>query len=492
MKRLNPVGSLLGLLLTLILFVGLGVSLYFNRGLVFSPGKVSAKSIQGVTVKGFSSHADFEKQCSNCHDPLKTNLATKCLDCHSDVSEQITLKDGVHSQFSNVFECAQCHPEHKGRDFDPTKASFLLFNHSTSGFSLNWHQINYDASPMQCSECHKNSAYTTVDNQICLDCHSNQDKTFSTTHASDFGANCQGCHDGVDRMINFDHNTTGYPLDGKHSTIKCSECHTNGTYTGTSKECKDCHAEPSKHQGLFERTCDTCHTPQGWSPARLDGQPFAHLTSTRFSLERHQADYANQAITCTTCHPTDLKTLDVQTCIDCHTQHDAKFMTDHQTQFGADCMSCHDGVDRLSNFNHATYFPLDGKHASIQCDACHVDKVFRGTPSECFQCHKEPEIHSGVFGLKCAFCHSADAWSPASLRQHSFPLNHGVEDQALQLQCDACHGSNYIDYTCYSCHDHQPAEIIQSHADLNLPEQDLAVCAKCHPIGTVETDQPTP
>jgi hypothetical protein len=492
MKRLNPIGSLLGLLMTLILFIGLGFSLFFNRGQAFSPGKVSAKSIAGVTIKGFSNHAGFEKQCSYCHDPLKTNLATKCLECHTDVSEQITSKQGVHTQFTNINECAQCHPEHRGRNFDPTKASFRLFDHSMTGFSLAFHQINYDASPLQCTECHKSETYATVDNQACMDCHSNHEKTFATVHGRDFGSDCLGCHNGVDRMNKFDHNTTGYPLEGNHNQIKCSACHNTANITDTPKDCKSCHAEPSIHKGQFDQTCDTCHSSQGWSPANLDGLPFAHLTTTGFSLALHQTDYSNQEITCTTCHPTDLNTLDIQTCIDCHTQHDSKLMVDHQQQFGSDCMTCHDGVDRLSNFDHTKFFPLDGKHATAECDACHANQVYRGTPSECDQCHKEPDIHAGVFGLKCYYCHSADAWSPSNLRQHNFPLNHGVGDQNLQLQCDACHGSNYIDYTCYSCHDHQPGEITQSHASLKISDQDLLACAKCHPAGTVQTQQPTP
>ncbi len=492
MKRLNPVGSLLGLLLTLILFVGLGVSLVVNRGLVFSPGQVSAKSITGVLIKGFSSHADFEKHCGNCHEPLITNVATKCLDCHSDVARQITTQEGIHSQFKNADQCATCHPEHKGRDFNPTKASFQLFDHSTTGFSLQWHQINYDATTMQCTECHKSSSYKIVDNQSCLNCHSNHDKTFGAVHVTDFGPNCLGCHDGADRMVNFDHSTTGYTLEGKHSQTKCADCHTNGTIKDTPKECKDCHSEPSTHKGDFNQTCDTCHTPQGWSPVSLDNKPFAHLTTTGFSLELHKTDYANQAITCATCHPSDLNSLNIQTCVDCHSQHDTKFMADHQLQYGSECMTCHDGVDRLSNFDHANFFPLDGKHATTDCIACHVDNVYRGTPSECYQCHKEPDIHTGVFGLKCFYCHSAEAWSPASLRQHNFPLNHGVEDQNLQLQCDACHGPNYIEYTCYNCHDHTADGIAQSHAALKIADQDLPACAKCHPAGTIETNQLSP
>ncbi len=492
MKRLNPVGSLLGFLLTLLLFIGLGFSLWFNRGLAFSPGKVSAKSADGIVIQGFTSHADFEKQCGNCHAPLTTNLATRCLDCHTEIDQQIKTGQGIHSQIAAVDGCASCHPEHRGRSFDPTSASFQLFDHTTSGFSLNWHQVNYDATPMQCSECHKNNSYHVVNNLECLDCHSGHEKNFAEKHVSDFGANCLGCHDGQDRMINFDHSQTGYALDGKHGQIKCTDCHTSEDIKDTPKDCKDCHTEPTMHQGEFDQTCDTCHTPLGWLPADLNGQSFEHLATTGFSLALHQTDYSNQTITCTTCHPKDLQTTETQTCIDCHNRHDPVFMTDHQQQFSAECMVCHDGVDRLSNFDHATFFPLEGKHFTAQCEDCHADKVYRGTPAECWQCHKEPDIHAGVFGVKCQYCHDAEAWSPASLHQHNFPLNHGLEDPTTQLQCDACHGPNYIDYTCYSCHDHQQDEITQSHQAVAISAEELPTCAKCHPAGIIDKNQPAP
>lgn len=492
MKRLNPIGSLLGLILTLLLFIGLGISLWFDRGLAFSPGPVTAKSRTGMLLKGYASHADFEKQCNNCHDPLTTNLATKCVDCHADVYQQIQTDRGVHSQIVGVNECASCHPEHQGRSFDPTLASFQLFDHSATSYSLNWHQENYDITPMQCSECHKNVSFSIVDNKTCLDCHSRHEKTFAESHVRDFGSDCLGCHDGLDQMQNFDHSQTGFQLNGKHGQIKCVDCHIESLLIDSPKDCIDCHGEPTIHEGLFDQTCEACHTQESWSPANINGQPFAHLAIAGFSLVLHQADYSNQKITCNTCHPKDLQTFETQTCSDCHNQQDTAFMTDHQTQFSYVCVVCHDGVDRLSNFDHANFFPLEGTHSSAQCADCHAHKVFRGTPEACWQCHKEPDIHAGVFGVKCYYCHTADAWSPASLQQHIFPLNHGLEDQNMQLQCDACHGANYVDYSCYNCHDHQPDEIIQSHQGVGIVDQEIPDCVKCHLTGNLETSQQYP
>ena len=492
MKRLNPVGSLIGYVLTILLFVGLGISLWFDRGLAFSPGPVTAKSRNGVSLAGYISHADFEKQCGKCHDPLRTNLATKCLECHSNIKEQIQSGEGAHDLIATINECASCHPEHHGRNFDPTLASFKLFDHSNTNFSLIWHQENYDATPMACEECHNGATFTVVTNQTCQDCHTQHDNKFAEAHVNDFGTDCLGCHDGVDRMQKFDHNQTGFKLEGKHGEIRCTDCHTTNNIKDAAKDCKGCHTEPTVHQGLFEQTCDTCHTPQAWSPATFDDKPFGHLDTAGFSLARHQVDYSKQIITCITCHPKDWQNVDLQTCIGCHDQHDTIFMSDHIQQFTAECMTCHDGVDRLSNFQHANFFPLEGKHASLECTDCHANKAFRGTPTECSQCHNEPEIHAGIFGLKCYYCHTADAWSPATLRQHVFPLNHGLSDVNTQSSCETCHGANYIDYTCYSCHDHQPEEIKQSHQTAGIAEQDLPACAKCHADGILTSEQKKP
>src|SRR5882757_2216948 len=39
---------------------------------------------------------------------------------------------------------------------------------------------------------------------------------------------------------NFDHMSTGFPLDGLHLNLRCEQCHLNGVFTGTSKQCATC------------------------------------------------------------------------------------------------------------------------------------------------------------------------------------------------------------------------------------------------------------
>jgi hypothetical protein len=97
---------------------------------------------------------------------------------------------------------------------------------------------------------------------------------------------------------------------------------------------------------------------------------------------------------------------------------------------------------------------------------------------ECADCHEEPEIHGGRFGLHCDWCHSATAWSPATLTEHDFRLNHGGLDE---VSCETCHSETYVAYTCYGCHDHQPAEMEALHAPEGIER--LEPCGECHPTG---------
>lgn len=155
-------------------------------------------------------------------------------------------------------------------------------------------------------------------------------------------------------------------------------------------------------------------------------------------------------------------------------------MTSHQELFGGACLDCHDGVDRLSDFDHENIFPLAGRHAELDCSDCHQDKAFRRTPAECGSCHTEPEIHMGFFGSKCQYCHTDEAWLPAFLHMHAFPLDHGQESDAA---CTTCHTGTYTEYTCYACHDHQAAAILESHTGFGITAMELPPCASCHPSG---------
>ncbi len=95
-------------------------------------------------------------------------------------------------------------------------------------------------------------------------------------------------------------------------------------------------------------------------------------------------------------------------------------------------------------------------------------------------CHAEPEVHAGLFGTDCAACHSTAAWQPATLANHTFPLDHGKEGI---VPCTTCHPNTYQEYTCYGCHKHEPAKMEKKHAEKNIVGARLLECAACHSDG---------
>ncbi|MCA9925760.1 MAG: cytochrome c3 family protein, partial [Anaerolineales bacterium] len=173
-------------------------------------------------------------------------------------------------------------------------------------------------------------------------------------------------------------------------------------------------------------------------------------------------------------------------CQACHAKPAPTFMTEHTALFGSKCQDCHDGTGQMAEFDHAQVWPLTGQHAAQDCTACHVNQVFKGTPSECVACHEEPPIHFGIFGTDCANCHATDAWLPARLRQHTFPLDHGEQGE---LECAVCHTtSSYTAYTCTTCHEHNMDQVVQEHDELNLTQEELLDCAECHATGKTHED----
>jgi len=343
-----------------------------------------------------------------------------------------------------------------------------------------------------CSLCHQPLQSSQA--VLCMNCHADvasQVKSHQGLHGRmDNVTACATCHQehkgrSFDLTSNaiqtFDHNATGFPLSGKHGQVECARCHLNNKYDAASPQCVSCHQEPASHAGLFGTDCSTCHTNVSWTPASFKDTTFNHA-NTSFSLNVHSVDFSGKAMTCTACHTGGPFATSMSSCIACHGQANPNFMPNHVATFGTACLTCHDGVDRTHGFTHDAVIKLDGAHAQIDCTACHANGLFRGTPATCYGCHQEPQIHAGFFGTRCEYCHTTQAWQPASLHAHTFALGHGGKGE---VDCKTCHPSTYAAYTCYTCHDHQPDEIKASHARLNLSPERLAACTDCHMNGLV-------
>lgn len=441
----------------------IGLVYWQTGGRMFSPGPLA------------SAHAEIE-DCAACHQPLATDQGPLCLGCHEEVRGEMAAIAGLHARLKDPERCMACHPDHRGADFDMRAAASENFDHGQALFSLARHTADYDDTAFECTDCHADTGFA-VNLLACASCHERADTAFMQTHVADFGLSCLDCHDGIDRMSDFDHAGTGFPLEGEHAGAACSACHIQGRFEGTPSDCIECHAEPGSHRGLFQASCRDCHDPAGWTPALLNGSPFDHFIETGFSLVKHPENFDGTNLNCTACHSQGLETFEAAVCEQCHNAGNAEFMAAHLAEFGPTCLDCHDGLDSMENFDHAAVFALDGAHAALECVRCHEDHSFAGTPATCDGCHAEPDLHAGMFGIQCELCHSTSAWQPAALMAHAFPLDHGGEGE---IACATCHPVNFVQFTCDRCH--EPAEMNEEHNDEGI--FDIAGrCLECHPTG---------
>ncbi len=284
------------------------------------------------------------------------------------------------------------------------------------------------------------------------------------------------------------------PLDGYDSHAEfesqCARCHR--PWRGADPlRCVACHTgvrdQVATRSGLHGQlqnpeACTLCHTEHQGRDADITAAALADFPHQQvgFSLVHHRQRADDQPFTCADCHPADYS-FDPAICDACHADMDAAFMNRHLADFGPDCLACHDGSGAMSDFDHSIVFVLDGAHASLECNACHIDHQFKGIGSDCVSCHAEPEVHRGQFGADCAACHTTQAWTPAQLLEHTFPLNHGSR---TEVECKVCHPSNYVAYTCYGCHEHDPAQVQREHLEEGI--RDFENCVECHPTGREE------
>lgn len=394
-----PLFSALNLLIAAAAIIVLAAALLYAGNRIFNPGDLSATSVQAGSVGEFGSHADFEGQCEQCHRPLRGKQADLCLECHQQVGEQAFLGSGVHGQMSNLSECRQCHPDHRGREFSP--ASFAregfdhdrtgfpidarhaqaacqdchaqqkivmsgdctgcheepavhagifapdcaachagetwqtvtwqgqTFDHDQIGFSLSLHQADYSGNPIACRDCHQERSASPAE-YACQECHQRGDTVFVVGHVHSFGPDCRECHDGVDRMMSFDHGAV-FPLAGRHAEQSCATCHNGQPFREGLTICATCHQEPEIHAGYFGLRCQMCHLDAGWQPARL-------------SVHEFPLDHGSpQELTCETCHAGAYVEY---TCYTCHDHREAEIMDSHRAAGISDgqipdCAACH-------------------------------------------------------------------------------------------------------------------------------------------------------
>jgi hypothetical protein len=465
----------------------------FDHALTGHPleGRHRALACESCHTARFNRHRD-RLAAGKASERTFLGLDTACASCHEDAHRG--------TRFASR-ECTSCHTPERWKPV-------ARFDHAVTGFPLSGRHAS-----AACEKCHRGEApplpvptstgvrrvLRATPGRDCANCHDD-------VHAGKLGANCASCHgtaswrgEGGRRAGGaFDHDRTGYRLEGRHQSVACARCHPSGRSLRVRHErCTDCHAD--HHLGQFARRadqgrCESCHDLRGFAPARFTLED--HLKSG-YPLEG-----AHRAVPCDACHrrlsapslpaggvrlvgtrgsapspdgraPTVFRFAGTR-CADCHADpHRGE--VDRRLPKGG-CEQCH-GVEAWSalTFDHArTRFPLTGGHDRRACGECHP-RVDKGTPRErvrltglsleCASCHRDP--HAGQFAtasgpVACDRCHTTTDVR-ASRFDHNRDSAYPLDGAHAKVRCGACHptearaGARVVRYkplgrACKDCH----------------------------------------
>ena len=319
-----------------------------------------------------------------------------------------------------------------------------------------------------CKACHTAPWERATMADRCAICHSaiaRQMQDVASLHgrmmhnASDL--TCRHCHPehrGADAALtqmeggSFPHEMLGFSLNGHrissaNKAFTCDDCHNGDITTFAPDTCSTCHSKLDSvfalaHSLEYGTDCLACH-----DGVDRFGRNFRH--DFKFKLIG-----AHDGLVCSKCHTGARAFTDFQNapsdCQSCHIRDDA-----HQGAFGSDCGACHtpQGWEPARFDHNLATFKLEGKHAGVKCDQCHVNNIFKGTPSDCFSCHQQDDHHDGRFGSDCAACHRSTNWDDVTFdhNKSNFPLT----GRHAAVACEQCHTSGQfqgLSTLCANCH----------------------------------------
>ncbi len=425
-------------------------------------------------------HAKLEgvDNCLECHNLSQGVDDAKCLGCHDHqpLKARIDAGLGLHPELVEKKACADCHLEHKGRDYVmsdwSTVGGIKNFDHRRTGYTL----LGRHAT-IGCEDCH-----TTIMpisgvrsflglSTSCTSCHENVHQ-FEPEQTRLL--RCETCHTQDSRKINwkrdrppFDHDTdTKFPLSVPHKEVACTNCHDGLVFKFQTREyedCRACHADPHDNHFSWQKKCTDCHLPNA---RRFQKTKFVHERDAGWPLEG-----AHRRNTCWDCHPKKLKAKPKPECQHCHGDP-------HGERFDSfECTECHDpkGAEGFATrvFDHGgkTKFGLAGAHSLARCADCHrptnPKKPLRTFArlewkNNCMDCHAHKRAHNGQFKpSQCLECHPKGGMREVRKFDHNrdsrFPLIGFHEAVA----CEKCHpghgkpGAKYkgVSLTCDGCHE---------------------------------------
>ena len=195
--------------------------------------------------------------------------------------------------------------------------------------------------------------------------------------------------------------------------------------------------------------------------------------------------------------------------IPAHAKIDANCFACHAPFAGVSaerCIACHKladiGVRTTKNAAILKGGSTIAFHASLiesNCTACHTDhsgpqlvKAARHSfahdllrpdiRNKCAACHRAPaNTLNRQAGSNCAQCHTQAAWKPATFDHRRFFTLAGPHDAS----CTTCHTAGDLTrYTCFVCHEHQPAQMRAGHAEEGI--RNIENCVRCDRNGSGE------
>lgn len=237
-------------------------------------------------------------------------------------------------------------------------------------------------------------------------------------------------------------------------------------HAAVAEDCFACHAP---WEGAAAKRCTGCH-----APARI-----GIFTTKGVTLPAPKLAFHQQLIE--------------PDCMACHTDHAGPALVGHNpAKFSHDllkpavrsrCGTCHAAP------TGPLHGPLHRIFADAPCSECH--RVTGWTPaafnhqlltptarSRCITCHKPPSntLHRQTSTIGCSRCHTTMAWEPATFdHDRLFRL-----DRDHDVPCATCHvAGNYARYTCYGCHEHEPARVAAEHREEGV-RGNIENCVRCH------------
>ena len=102
----------------------------------FFTGKCGAQISPGELA---TVHSNLEgvSNCTKCHILGEKVSNEKCLDCHLELKERTSQAKGYHASAEvKSKECAVCHSDHHGLNFQIVKFDEKKFDHNLTGFQL--------------------------------------------------------------------------------------------------------------------------------------------------------------------------------------------------------------------------------------------------------------------------------------------------------------------------------------------------------------------